>query len=312
MSASPLISAVVCTFNRSAYLRKAIRSLREQTLDSRLYEVCVVDNCSTDDTRSVVAEESAGAANVRYIYEPLQGLSRARNTGWQKAQGKYIAYLDDDATASPQWLEEIVRAFETVSPMPGAVGGRIDPIWEAPRPSWLSDKVALGLTILDWSETPFFIRDDQWLAGANVAYPAALLKTTGGFDVSLGRSGSNLISCEEALLNNRLTGLGHPLYYHPSVAVRHHIAASRLTKKWHIRRQYWNGISVAFALRRQTPLPFAQRGRRAMAALGRDGLAQTTELLKRRNSLREDERFELQCGVIFNLGYSVGLLAPLP
>src|SRR3990170_3383610 len=120
---SILISAIVCTHNRAPYLFKALRSLDNQTLDSALYEVIVVDNASKDNTKEVFREFS-GKTNWRYIYEPDIGLSRARNTGWRNAHGAYIAYLDDDAVACPEWLENIINVFETFKPSPASVWGR--------------------------------------------------------------------------------------------------------------------------------------------------------------------------------------------
>ncbi|MEE8471432.1 MAG: glycosyltransferase family A protein [Dehalococcoidia bacterium] len=94
------VSAIICTHNRSDYLRQAIQSLADQTLPTEQYEVIVVDNGSTDNTRAVV-EGFDHIANLRYVYEPILGLSQARNTGWQNARGEYIAFMDDDAIGYP-------------------------------------------------------------------------------------------------------------------------------------------------------------------------------------------------------------------
>jgi glycosyltransferase involved in cell wall biosynthesis len=302
------ISAIICTFNRASYLRKAIQSLIEQTLDPSCYEILIIDNRSTDDTKRVVTEEFSHVSNLRYIYEPIQGLSQARNTGWQNARGEYVAYLDDDAIAYPQWLEKILEVFATVNPKPGAVGGKIEPIWEAPRPSWLSEGLAQGLTILDWSETPIFLESDRWLAGANVAYPKHLLQEMKGFDVNLGRKGSNLLSCEESLLHDRLKNNGYQLYYHPAVAVRHHIHSSRLVKDWHIKRNYWNGVSISTALIYQIKPSLSVRLKKARSHF-RDGIL---PLVKKMWLLRaqknENEFFDLRCSLAYQLGYLYGLL----
>ena len=106
------ISAIICTFNREQYLHKAIQSLVEQTLEGELYEIIVVDNCSTDRTKQVVTEKFAHISNLRYLYELILGISQARNTGWQNARGEYIAYLDDNAIASPVPLEKIGVIFD--------------------------------------------------------------------------------------------------------------------------------------------------------------------------------------------------------
>jgi glycosyltransferase involved in cell wall biosynthesis len=308
-SHTPLIvSAVVCTFNRAPYLQKALESLAVQTLDRAKYEVLVVDNRSTDETKAVVDAARATAPNVRYIYEPTQGLSQARNTGWRESCGAYVAYLDDDAVASPRWLEQIVEVFESVTPRPGAVGGKIEPIWEAPRPLWLSDKVALGLTILDWSKVPFVLDESRWLAGANIAYPRELLEVTRGFDVTLGRKGNNLISCEETLLNHQLVVHGHPLYYDPRVSVHHHIAASRLAKEWHIRRQYWNGASVAIAERRMSPHSFGRRLSRAWTVMNGDLRTHRRWLAESGDTMQEAQRFEVECTIQYYRGYVSGMM----
>ena len=164
------ISAVICTHNRAHYLRTAIQSLADQTLNKDRFEILVVDNGSTDATREVVTSEYSGVANLRYVYEPKLGHSQARNTGWQNAAGEYIAFLDDDAIASPEWLERIVDAFDTVHPKPACLGGRIDPIWEVPRPAWLPDSLVTFLAVLNYSDDAFFLKPKQYLIGANIAF----------------------------------------------------------------------------------------------------------------------------------------------
>ncbi len=243
-SRAPRISAVICTHNRSAYLAQAIRSVADQTLPHDQYEVIVVDNASTDNTKAVV-DGFAGAANLRYLYEPVLGLSQARNTGWQSARGKYVAYLDDDAIASPDWLGRILSAFETVQPAPGSVGGKVTPIWETPKPAWLPKELEPALTIVDWDPAPTFIDiDRQFLAGTNVAYPASALRSAGGFSTSLGRKGDRLLSSEEVLVSRALLRQGLGSYYDPLICVSHHIASQRLTKSWFYRRYFWQGVSI--------------------------------------------------------------------
>ena len=94
---SPLISAVICTYNRADLLAGAIESLLEQTLNPAHREIIVVDNASTDGTRAVV--EQFAPDGVRYVLETRQGLGYARNRGWQEARGEFVAYIDDDARA---------------------------------------------------------------------------------------------------------------------------------------------------------------------------------------------------------------------
>ena len=77
---SPDISVVVCTWNRASLLGEALDALLGQQ-DSPRYEIVIVDNASTDRTRTVVEQRVASDSRIRYVHEGRQGLSYARNTG---------------------------------------------------------------------------------------------------------------------------------------------------------------------------------------------------------------------------------------
>lgn len=237
------ITSIICTYNLCEELKKAIQSLTRQTLAKKDYEILVVDNASTDGTREVVKQFET-EENLRYIFEPNPGLSHARNIGWQEAQGGIIAYLDHDAIACPEWLECILDAFLTV-PDVGAVGGKVRPIWGAPRPVWLSDKMMHSLSVLDWSDAPIFLTDEQWLVGANISFPRNLLEEVGGFSADLSRMGKNLLSNDEILMLKQIKARGFKVFYHPQIMVEHLVPANRLRKNWFKRRYYWQGISTA-------------------------------------------------------------------
>jgi len=239
------ISAVVCTFNRVGHVRQALRSLVDQTLAARQHEILVVDNGSRDGTVAMIRDEFGSAANLRLLHERRLGVSHARNTAWQAARGQYVAFLDDDAVAAPDWLSRILGVFETVRPQPGAVCGKVDPIWETPPPAWWPKGLLSCLTIIDWSPTPTVLNADQFLAGANMAFPRARLQEVGGFVTSLDRKGSNLLSLGDTYMREMIEHRGHDCYYDPGILVRHHVAAARVTKAWFRRRGFWHGVSDA-------------------------------------------------------------------
>jgi glucosyl-dolichyl phosphate glucuronosyltransferase len=243
MDSLPLISTVICTHNRADYLEKAIRSVLGQRMSPAEYELIVVDNNSTDATAEFVGRFSH-FGNLRYIFEPALGLCNARNTGWRKARGQYVAYLDDDAIAEPGWLSAIKEAFES-NPSLGVVGGPAVPIWEVDRPGWLSDDVAVSLAILHWSENPKRIADvrREWLVGANMAVPAAVLFEVGGFHPWLDRVGAQMLSSGDVFLQKKIIERGYVCLYYPAMAIRHHIHQSRLQKEWFARRYYAQGLS---------------------------------------------------------------------
>ncbi len=300
------ISAVIVTLNRADYLRLSLKSLVDQTLPTEHYEIIVVDNGSTDDTRRVVCEEYADTPNLRYISEPVPGANRARNRGWRAAHGAYVAYLDDDAIAYPQWLEKIVDAFENTEPRPGCVGGRIEPIWERPRPGWLSDGLIGYVSAFDLYKVPTVLADPHRLISANIAFRRYLLETVREFDESLGRRGTKLLSMDEDSVQTDLMAKGFACLYHPDIAVRHHVHAARLTQGWLIRRAYWQGISQAIAQLNQQPLSTPRRYRMA--------LARVWPLLKPRPLVRlilptnSPRRFTVKCEDWRMIGIAAGLL----
>jgi glycosyltransferase involved in cell wall biosynthesis len=301
------ISAVICTLNRAGFLPKAIQSVVDQTLDSGEYEIVVVDNGSTDNTGEMVYSEFSSVQNLRYLVEPVLGLSRARNRGWREARGEYVAFLDDDAIAYRQWLERIVDVFETVEPTPGCVGGRIEPMWEVPPPAWIPDELRPYLTVLDWGDEPKFLTGDQAPAGANVAFPKELLRALGGFGVRLGRKGGKLLSLEEIRLLRQLEERGYGCYYHPEIAVRHHIPASRLTKRWFLRRMYWEGVSEAIAWMQDEPLSSADRLGKGLGGLV-GALVSPRRLLNLVVPTGDPDRFRLKCSTMRRIGHGLGYL----
>lgn len=106
---APLVSAIVPTHNRAQLVVRAIRSIMAQTYEN--IEIIVVDDASTDDTRSAV--EQLGGARVTYLrHDKNRGGSAARNTGIRHAQGAYIAFLDDDDEWEPTKTTEQLAALQ--------------------------------------------------------------------------------------------------------------------------------------------------------------------------------------------------------
>ncbi len=103
------IAAIVATCNRSALLRRALDGLSQQTLDRHDYEVIVVDDGSTDETRRV-SEHYIDRLRFRYVYQRPAGLAAARNLGIFSARSPILLFLDDDDVADARLLEEHLRA----------------------------------------------------------------------------------------------------------------------------------------------------------------------------------------------------------
>jgi glycosyltransferase involved in cell wall biosynthesis len=302
------ISAVICTRNRAPYLRRALQGLLRQTLPPECFEILIVDNDSTDDTRDVVCTEFAAVSNLRYIAEIRPGLSRARNTGYREARGDYVAYLDDDAIPFPQWLEAILNAFRTTTPQPGCVSGKIKPIWEAARPKWLHDRMVHLLTILDVSDEPVILRANQYGFGANIAFRRDVLDVVGGFPPELGRQGNVLLGSEDTFIQSRVRELGYSCYYHPQVAVLHHVHPHRLRQGWFLRRLYYHGVSKALERVRLQQLSDEQRLCAASVEFW-TLLLSPGRLANVIVPTNDSARFRAKCLTLASVGYLVGLLS---
>lgn len=105
----PLISVIVVTYNRAHYLKDALDSIQRQSFKD--YEVILVDDGSTDNTKEIV-EQYKG---VRYIYQDHGGISKARNTAIRVAKGKWIATLDSDDLWKKEKLQKQVDYLEAHS-----------------------------------------------------------------------------------------------------------------------------------------------------------------------------------------------------
>ena len=98
----PIISVIICTYNRAELLSTALQTLCEQTTNKSRYEIIVVDNHSQDNTHAVFEDVRHRYPNLRYCMEKRQCLSHARNRGWRESQGIYVAYIDDECKVPDQ------------------------------------------------------------------------------------------------------------------------------------------------------------------------------------------------------------------
>lgn len=241
----PFISAIICTHNRASYLGAAIASLLSQIYSA--YEIIVVDNASTDSTRAVVGAYLPHP-RLAYGYEPTLGLSIARNRGAAIARGPVLAYLDDDAEASPHWLAALAEVF-VAHPQAAIAGGAVSLVWPQgmTSPRWLSPTLAESLGAYDLGVTLHPITDPgQTPRGLNYAVRKSFLDAVGGFDPQLGRVGQNLLSNEELHLTQQALGAGLEVLFVPQAQVAHHIAPERLRHRWFLRRSWWQGISECY------------------------------------------------------------------
>jgi glycosyltransferase involved in cell wall biosynthesis len=238
------ISVVVCTYNRSYLLPSCLKSLADQKLDRSLYEVIIVDNNSTDGTPEIANEFTAKYPNFCLVQEKNQGLSHARNLGYHESRGEFVAYIDDDAKADKDWARRIVQAFETVSPHPSAVGGRIFPYYLSERPDWFLDTYEMRT----WGDNRGFLqvpRAPYGFSGSNMAFPKKILEKYEGFPKNFGMRGNRMSFGEEAALFYRIYQELPYFWYDPEIKVEHLVPERNMKVGYRLKRIFMIGVSSA-------------------------------------------------------------------
>jgi glycosyltransferase involved in cell wall biosynthesis len=249
MSAPQLLSATVliCTYNRARLLRETLESLRH-VRSARPWDVIVVDNNSTDDTREVVEEAAATfPVPLLYVFEPRQGKSHALNTGLDATSAAVILFTDDDVRVEPDWVDAACDALCDDGVQ--YCGGPVRPIWGAAPPRWLDQRrgdLWGTLAILDYGPEPFLFEERLKVPlGANMAVHRRLIERIGGFNPELGRKGRSLLGQEQAEFFSRARDAGAIGRYVPQMIVQHHVPRERLGKAYFRRWWYWKGVSRA-------------------------------------------------------------------
>ncbi len=226
---TPAVSVVISTYNRGRDLHDTLRSLLQQSLDASRYEILVVDNNSSDDTKAVV--EAIAAQNdgpVRYLFEPQQGVSFGRNAGIRASRAPLIAFTDDDVIAAPAWLANIVRAFDTYADV-DYLTGKILPLFASPPADWLTVRNSGPCTIRDRGEDRLFSTPGHFFPGwatANLAVRRSMLDRSGLFAGDFDRG-------EDLEFIIRVWRAGGRGMYAPDMVVSHKIPAERISKAYH-------------------------------------------------------------------------------
>ncbi|MCX7744153.1 MAG: glycosyltransferase [Flavobacteriales bacterium] len=226
------ISAVICTYNREKYIRKALDALAVQTLAKSDFEIVVINNNSTDRSAEQIQEFISDHPELHIVFcnEAQQGLSHARNRGIKESTGKLITFLDDDAIAPPDFLEKCVKYFEQ-NPNMMALGGKIIPEFVDGKPIWYT-KHYWGVTgqfdpgnqpgaILYWGKFP---------CGSNMTFRRDFFDTYGFFNPNLGRKGAILLAGEEKELFSRVKDKHDKdcVWYQPDLIVYHIVDNTKL------------------------------------------------------------------------------------
>ena len=302
------LGVAICTYNRADVLGEALQGLCVQTANPDTFEVVVIDNASTDNTHEVVAAFKDASISLRYVYEETPGLSRARNRALEEIKTEFIAYLDDDAVPDSQWITSVLETFDTITPVPAAVGGKVLLRWNGSQPDWLDKELFWIFSYLNYGEN---VLEAKGLVGCNLSFHRELLVKAGGFNVNLGRLGNSQLLGEETQVLNKLYHDGCRIYYQPKAVVEHIVGQKRQSQAYVIQRCKGAGQTQAFMrtldgqLNKRILVSYLLREvYYQRATLVRAG----SSLLLRRRFLSNKEKFLLRCKLIQFEAYEKQLL----
>jgi GT2 family glycosyltransferase len=214
LAQTPRVSIVVCSYNGAQTLDQCLQSLL--ALDYPDYEVILVDDGSTDNTREI----AACYPDIRTIPQSNQGLSVARNVGCQAATGSIVAYTDSDCFADPYWLAHLVHQLQQSGA--AAVGGPN----LTPEDGWLAACVAASP-----GQPTHVLKSDQMaehIPGCNMAFRREALQAIQGFQPKYRTAGDDVDVCW------RLQQAGMWITFAPGAFVWHH---RRQTPRTYLRQQ---------------------------------------------------------------------------
>jgi glycosyltransferase involved in cell wall biosynthesis len=248
------LSVIVCTYNRRDLLGGCLESLGDQRLAPARFEVVVVDNNSTDDTAVVVEHHQARLANLRYVFESVQGLSHARNRGAAAAVGTHLVYVDDDSRLPPTYLSCVLDTLERNQP--DLLGGPVYPFYTEAKPGWFKDRYE----IRKYAEASGF-STTCGVSGMNFVIRKDVLLRLGGFDPSLGMRGTEQGFGEERKVletYRTLTPVSEQrVYYDLDCAVLHHVPRYKMRRRYLLGRGFRGGrMLVVVTGRGATPRSF--------------------------------------------------------
>lgn len=237
-----MLTVAICTYNRATLLPRALESIVTQNFAEE-FEILIVDNGSADNTREVVASWERRDSRVRYVIERQPGISHARNRAMREARGEYLAFVDDDAWADENWLANLVKPIATVKPAPTCIVGPVSLVWEGKRPDWFPARFESLLCSYHMGETSRSLKPGEYLLTTNSLFHRATLLKLGGMRTDLGHRRNVLIGGEDNDIFNRLLANGHCVYYAASANVFHPVPKERQTRRFLLRRLFWDGAS---------------------------------------------------------------------
>lgn len=221
------ISIVISTYNRERFIGITLDSFLNLNFPKKEYEIIVVDNNSTDNTRDIVLQYGN---KIKYVFEPRQGVHFAKNTGAKVAIGEILYFTDDDMIADSELLNAVLDVYnfdERVS----TVTGKVLPKWEVPPPRWVAEHLTNQyLSLMDLREEFMITTSLDLLYTCHYAIKRKVFFQAEGFNPEM--FGRKCFGDGETGLTIKTAKLGYLFGYNAKLIIHHIIPAARMTQKY--------------------------------------------------------------------------------
>jgi cellulose synthase/poly-beta-1,6-N-acetylglucosamine synthase-like glycosyltransferase len=228
----PTVSVIICAYTEDRWqlLKNSVASVEAQISPPIEIILCIDHNeeLLRKSEEYFGKGRPPGAMPLIVLANKYNGrLGAARNTGAELASGEVLAFLDDDAAASADWLERLIAPYDDESV--GAVGGAPLPVFEFSRPRWFPLE-------FDWvfgcayRGLPLTRAPLAHLIGANMSARSSALREVGGFHADHE---------DDMDMSHRIAHAQHRVLYEPLATVHHFVPATRTTWRYFWRKCYF-------------------------------------------------------------------------
>lgn len=239
-------SVVVCTYNRYKYLKKCIDSLLRQSINKSSFEILVMDDGSTDETEKLIQKykKKVSVPKIHYFKSNNIGLAHSRNLALKQAKSKYIAFIDDDAKADLNWLENALKHFKKFKHNNEIKGitGPVLPYYLVKKPNWFKDEYEADIK----GNSSRYLKYGESFSGPNMILNAVIVKKFKGFGEDIDMKADVLMVGEETKFFERIWQK-YPsnkfFYYATDIKVYHLVHPYKMTVVYRLKRWFASGQS---------------------------------------------------------------------
>jgi glycosyltransferase involved in cell wall biosynthesis len=255
------VSIIIPTLNRAKELEKLLISIERNVVDSCDFEVIIVDNGSTDQTKSVFEDFEGKIKNLKYIYDAEPGLLTGRHAGINEAKSEILAFLDDDVDLNNGYIQNLKNLFETHKDVHFATGPCL-PDYEIEQPDWLTNfwsenengKFCGWLSLLDFGNSEKYI-DPNFVWGLNFCCRKSSIVKLGGFHPDcIPQRIQQYQGDGETGLTMKAVASGLKAIYSPGLLLHHLVPKERLIFSYFKKRAFYQGVCNSYTHQRSLAL----------------------------------------------------------